>query len=477
MTATAPAEPPTTGAAPGHPCIGTGRRANLPAGPLADTRRVPYYVYVLSAGLALQFMSGEAGNFGFPIAPDRLLIPLGLVLFLMHPDRYRRSWRVQPVHLLLLVATLWCLASMIWFGTIQSQDARFGFWDSFGVMPFLLFATVPVIYETAARRKVLLVAMTLLGAYLGLISAFQGLQLESLIYPKYIIDPTFVHYGRAFGPSLQVGSNGLQLFACMVCAAILSTQVAGGLARWASRGVAILCAAGLLFTMTRSVWIGGVAGILAALWLNRRSRKLVVALVILVPIAVGGALIFDQALQEMVTTRLNDAQSEYDRLNLAQTALNIMQYRPFFGIGYYNFLNVEPDWFWQLDQTPVGFTGIEVHNVFLGHAAELGLPGLTVWLLGLITAAKGLLRRLPTGREQLMWRQAALGYVVCWFVMANLMPMTYALPASMLWVFLGIVQTPFDVGFSQPVAEPEATAEEQAALPSPRPQAGLVKVS
>ena len=440
-------------------------------------RRVPIYVYVLSAGLALQFMSGEAHNFGFPIAPDRLLIPLGIVLFWVHPDRFRRRWRVRPIHLLLIAATLWCLASMIWSGSFAFADARYGFWDSFGVMPFVLFATVPVIYETAERRKVLLVALTILGAYLGLISALQGLQLESLIYPRYIVDPEFVHFGRAFGPSLQVGSNGLQLFACMACAAILATRVAGRKARWASRGVAGLCAVGLLFTMTRSVWIGGAAGILAALWVNQRTRKLVLGLVVLVPVAVAAVLAVDQPLQEMVTSRLNDSESGYDRINLASTALHILQYRPFSGIGYYNFMNVQRDWFWQLDTTPVAFTGIEVHNVFLGHAVELGIPGLVLWLLGLMAAAKGLLRPLPANPERLLWRQAALGYLICWLVMAMLMPITYALPSSLLWIFLGIVLSPADVGFGDYRSHPSESDATRPAMSSARSEADYVGVS
>jgi putative inorganic carbon (HCO3(-)) transporter len=428
----------------------------LPAKPAhgevsGDEQRVPLYVHVLSIGLALQFMSGEASKFGLPIAPDRFLLPLGIVLFLIHPDRSTRSWKIQPIHLLLFGSAAWCFASLIWFGTIQSQDARFGFWDSYGVIPFVLFVTVPVIYETTERRRILLLALTVLGAYLGLIAAFQGLRLEFLIFPRYMVDPQSAHFGRAFGPSLQVGSNGLQLFACMVCAAILSTLVAGP-SRWASRGVAFLCAVGLFFTMTRSLWLGGIAGMLVALWPDRRTRKMVLALVLIVPIVIAAASLLDEALQQMVFARLNDAQSAFDRINASETALRILPFRPFFGVGYYNFWNVENDWFWQLDTTPVAATGIAVHNVFLGNAVELGIPGVTIWLLGLLEATKGLLRPLPRIPEQLLWRQAALGYFVCWFTAAMLMPITYALPTSLLWVFLGIVSIPADVGFGESLA-------------------------
>jgi O-antigen ligase len=365
---------------------------------------------------------------------------------------------------------------MIWFGTIQSAEVRFGYWDSYGVMPFLLFTIVPVIYETTERRKILLIAMTFLGAYLGLIAAFQGLRLESLLYPRYIVDSQFMHYGRAFGPSLQVGSNGLQLFACMTCATILSTQVAGR-ARWASLGVAVLCAAGLFFTMTRSVWIGGIAGILVALWLNRRTRKLILVSAIIVPVAVAGALAFDHTLQQMVLSRLNDAQSAYDRLNAGATALHILQYRPFFGVGYYNFWNVENDWFWQPDTAPIAQTGIEVHNVFLGLAVELGIPGATLWLLSLMGAAKGLVRRLPLKPEGLIWRQAALGYFVCWLTEAMLLPITYPLPSSMLWVFLGIVLTPADLGFGEYRADSSPGDDKRPAVVSQPSEADLVRES
>ncbi|MEP7368294.1 MAG: O-antigen ligase family protein [Dermatophilaceae bacterium] len=437
--------------------------AAVPAGDTgANPWRVPGYVYVLSIGLALQFMSGQASHFGLPMAPDRVLLPLGVILFLVHRDRSSRVWSVRPIHLLLLAAAVFCLSSMIWFGTVQSINARFGFWDSFGVMPFVLFAIAPVVYRSREHRRVLLVSLTILGAYLGLIAALQGLRLESLIFPRYIINAQSEHYGRAFGPSLQVGSNGLQLFACMVCAAILSTQVGGMVARWASRSVVALCAAGLFFTMTRSVWIGGIAGIVAALWLDRRTRKLILAAAVVVPLCLGAVLVLDQSIRDMVLSRMGDSQSAYDRLNADVTALRILPFHPVLGVGYYNFWNVENDWFWQLDTTPVATTRIAVHNVFLGDAVEIGIPGATVWFLGLMGAAKGLLRPLPVGPEKLMWRQAALGYFVCWFAQAMLMPITYPLPSSLLWVFLGIVLLPSDVGFSEPSAElsPELTTRD-----------------
>ncbi len=43
------------------------------------------------------------------------------------------------------------------------------------------------------------------------------------------------------------------------------------------------------------------------------------------------------------------------------------------------FLDVSTDWVRQADGYPITNVTIEVHNVFLGRAAELGIPGLVLW--------------------------------------------------------------------------------------------------
>ncbi len=82
--------------------------------------------------------------------------------------------------------------------------------------------------------------------------------------------------------------------------------------------------------------------------------------------------------------------------------------------------------------------GQGVHNVFLGNASELGIPGAVLWACGLVLAIGGaLVRRAPPELEP--WRIGLVALAAQWLIVANLTPLPWAFPTLVLWTWAGVV--------------------------------------
>ncbi len=405
-----------------------------------DSDRPAAYAWLIAMSIAGQAFAGSWGLYGSPVPLDRVLLAAGLLALAVHPNTRAPRWRLRPVHLLMVVAAAWCIGSMIWFGTSTDPTAIFALLDSFGIVPFLLWILAPVIFATAAHRGVLAAVLTWLGLYIGYVSVAQGLGLYGFVVPQTIVQPEHEHFERALGPSLQVASNGLALLACGTFAAVYAAQTRG----WRRLvGVLsfLLCAAGMLFTLTRSIWLAALVGALAVVLVERRLRA--PALGLGAVLALAGAALFAAvpAVGDAVSTRAETSRSVFDRFNANDAALRVVAARPLTGVGYQRFHEVQEQWVWQSPRYPITNVGIDVHNVVLGHAAELGIPGALLWITVLGWAVVGAVRG-PRDRALRPYRLAALAYGLGWVVVSMLAPIKYALPTSVLWVALGMISDP-----------------------------------
>ena len=201
------------------------------------------------------------------MAPDRLLMLLGFAaLALRDPSLGQRPYlRLTPTHAVLALAAAFALCSAVAAGTIGEVSALSQLFDRFGIVPFLLFAVGPLVFHGERQRRILLGTFLLLGAYLGLTALCQGLKLDALVFPKYILqlNPE-IQAGRARGPFIDSAINGLALFYCTVMAAIAAATFSRPWLRGAALAIAALCVVDLLFTQQRSVWIGALAASLCA---------------------------------------------------------------------------------------------------------------------------------------------------------------------------------------------------------------------
>jgi O-antigen ligase len=410
----------------------------------SDDRRVPTATVLLSLAIAAEIFSGNWGNFGAPPL-DRVLVVAGLIALVLGGVRAvsSRRLRLRPIHLLLVVVATYATASALAANTFSEADARFALLDRFGLLPFLMFALAPLVFGRPKQRQFLLAVLVVVGGYIGIVNFFELVGPRALVFPSYITNPAIgLHAGRARGPFVESVADGLSLYMCGVAAVI-------GLTIWRRRWVRIACVAvvalaalGIVLTLTRAVWIGATAGTLVAMLVVPRARRYVIPTILLGTLGVVVALAVVPGLSSKASNRLEDESPVWDRYNTNRAALRMAEARPIFGFGWQTFTTKGPDYMRQADTYPLTGAGLEVHNVFLSHAAELGLVGAALWAIALFSAIGGaIVRRGPP--ELQAWRVGLLAIFVAFLVVANFGPLSYAFPNLLLWTWAGIAGADF----------------------------------
>jgi putative inorganic carbon (hco3(-)) transporter len=415
---------------------------------------------LLVAALMLEMFSGNWGLMGIPIPLDRVAMAVALGALVLKGARNVGARRLvlRPLHLALLSALAWCAISGIIAGTITTSLGFYAFLDRFGLFPFLLFCLAPIFFGTKRQRNILLAALVGMGIYLGLTGCLEGIHLYKLLLPRYIANPNVgIHWGRARGPFLEATGDGFCIFVGMVAAAI-------GLRTWQSTRARFLCflaigadLGAVFFSLTRSVWGGAALGIVGTMLLTKKTRLLLIPLLVAGSIVVGGTLVASPTIRAEAFGRAESQAPVWDRQNTDLAALRIIKEKPIFGVGWENFMNVSPNYMLQQPDYPITGLDIEVHNVFLSHAAELGIPGLLLWLAGFFGALRwaflpalktALSKRDNPGKdppdsETKLWLAGGVAIVLCYFVIANSAPFSEPLPNALLWIWLGILAAPY----------------------------------
>jgi O-antigen ligase len=186
----------------------------------------------------------------------------------------------------------------------------------------------------------------------------------------------------------------------------------------------------------------------------------------LIPVVIGGAiavvatLSLVPGLHQRVVERSKEDRSVWVRENTSRAALHMIADRPITGFGWQRFQADSIPYFTQPPNYPMNGIGEGVHNVFLSHAAELGLPGAALWLCAFVLAIGGaLLRRGPPALRP--WRIALVAVALQWVIVACLTPLPWTFPTLVLWTWAGVASA----GAAQPArraAVSEATASSRA---------------
>lgn len=399
--------------------------------------------WLFSAAIALTVFSGNWRLLGFPtlVSPDRLMLVVAFVVFLLRdPSLGRRAYvRLTPTHAVLLVAAAFAICSALAAGTIGEVSTLSPLIDRFGLVPFLLFLAAPVAFAGEHQRRILLGTFLAVGAYLGLTALLEGIGLHALVFPRYIVAVSGeVQVGRARGPFGDAAINGIALFSCAVMAMVAYVAIPRTWVRRLAVAVAALCLFDLIFTQERSVWVGAIAAILCAAAAAPALRRRLAVAAALTALAIVAAFVLVPGLHQQTSERIGDRGTEWDRLNLNRAAENMIATRPLLGFGLNTFKDRSSAYFEQSPDFPLTNTGGELHNVFLSNAAELGLVGTSIWLLGLLLAVGGAI--VVRGPPELdPWRIGLLAVAVMWLVVANLVPMRQAFPNQALWLLAGVV--------------------------------------
>ena len=418
--------------------------APAPTPEVAPSRLHRAAVVLVTAGLLANTLAGNSWRLGLPVPPDRLLLAAGVLALCLDGTAWRAArprWR--PVHGLMVAMTAWTLWSALVHGSLLSSYGGFALLDRV-VLPYGFFVLAPVLFRSERDRSVLLRALVGLGLYLGTTAVLEVLGPHALVWPRYIMDPDAgILFGRARGPFVEAEADGLVLAACLFASGLATTRLSGGW-RVAAQLAVPLTALGTVLCLTRSIWLGVLLGLLLVVRQVPSLRRRL-------PAAAGGAvvvlvavLVAVPAAGDALVDRLTTERSVYDRQNTNAAALRIVRAHPLTGIGWMQYLDQSVDWVRQADSYPITNVTIEVHNVVLSRAAELGVPGAALWV-GSVLAGPGVAAaRRRRGGPREGWRLVLVGYGGVWAVCTMVSPLPYPLANNLLWLLAGLTMPTAD---------------------------------
>lgn len=323
----------------------------------------------------------------------------------------RRRQRLPAIGLMevfIALYILWNIGSMVaphLYGSNYPVDGT-----SLSVPRFILIgAAMPQIslllgiiaFGRERAIKVLLVIVMLFSAYSALVSILQ-FYAPSLVWPRYIVDATRWP-GRAVGVFNQPVVNGLVL--------VLGYLAAVLTASWATERrtlrimavmLAVACTVGIYLTHTRAAWLSFAIVVVLGILLARGWRKgfVFTFTVVVLAVAVNWSTFTSSDRDAGGVGSTNEV---YDRLNMIATSLWALREKPFFGwgIGRFAVVNTYHHQQWSPSIPWNRGYGLASHFDILGIAVELGLIGVSLWILAMAFIVKGSLRAakmLPDGR-------------------------------------------------------------------------------
>ncbi len=236
----------------------------------ARGRVIPLASLALCAGVVVGplFFSYQMG---MQLSIDRGAL---LLVLAMCVDRFWNSQLQLPtlkrVDVLLMMLVAWLLVSSLTTSSPPGTLPPFSRWLTFIAIPFAMYGIARIAPLSASDCRHLVSALIVLGIYLGVTGVMEVANLHSLVYPRYIVDPTNWEFlGRARGPLLNPTGNGVVLTVSFA-AALLRLVHASRLDQLRYGLATLIIGLGIVATLTRSVWIGGTLVVLCVSWIYYR---------------------------------------------------------------------------------------------------------------------------------------------------------------------------------------------------------------
>jgi O-antigen ligase len=334
------------------------------------------------------------------------------LLFSVHVSAGRISWVQRPDNFALLFLTLYLVGGR-WFSrqagtfgttaltitlllltTLAHLVALVGvqwFWLTWFARMFGIPLAMYVLLRRAALSprevRALLVMVAALGIYMAVVSLLEVGGLYGLIVPPWIASPSFnPTFGdaRIGGLEMQPEWNALNL-SLAFCVLLLLRIQQGGRARLGWIAGSVLCLLAIYFCYTRAAYLGLLLAGVPLFW--ERSAKAGVTLrrrVLFLTGAVSFVMFVLFFPSQVLQSRVADTSNVFFRLNVWAAALGMLTHHPLFGVGFGQFAAHMGSYVRDLGWIPAlgrYQTGTIAHNTFLSVAAELGLVGLTLYLL------------------------------------------------------------------------------------------------
>ncbi|GAY12249.1 O-antigen ligase [Pseudonocardia sp. N23] len=312
------------------------------------------------------------------------------------------------------------------------------------VMPFVLYVVARTVVVTEAAIRAVMWLVLALAAYSVAVSHMQFYGPTALVWPSYIVTSPGWE-GRAVGVFNQPVVNGLVLVLGFCAALFMVSHVMRRTTKVALVLLAAGCGYGVFLTHTRAIWLAFAVILVVGIVMPTRSRAgyLLTFGVCAVAIAANWSTFISS---DRADGGVGSANEVDDRLNIIETSLWAIREKPVFGWGIARFsvVNTYHHQQWSSDIPWLRGYGLSSHLNELGIAAELGLPGLALWLLVNVALMVGIVRawrRLPvdglTGRGLVLVAGGAYLTLVIAGITVDLR--FYDYPITIVMVLLGAV--------------------------------------
>ncbi|WP_285657291.1 O-antigen ligase family protein [Actinomycetospora sp. NBRC 106375] len=273
-------------------------------------------------------------------------------------------------------------------------------WIYTGVLlPFLVYVIAKSVIDDERGARWLLWTTVAMAAYSSWVSILQFHGPKSLVWPRYIVDaPNWE--GRANGIFNQPVVNGVILvIGFVVCLFLASRPGVKRSVQVVLYGLAAANAYSVYLTHTRAALLALIVVLGMGILLAPGWRRGFVAFTVLgmIGVAANASSIFSS---DRSDGGVGSSTEVYDRLNLMATAMRAMGEHPFVGIGLarFQFYNTDHHVAWSQDVPwDAGYAIISHENEF-GIGAELGIPGVLMWLAVIVAVVWMLwraMRELP----------------------------------------------------------------------------------
>jgi O-antigen ligase len=310
---------------------------------------------------------------------------------------------------------------------------------------FLPFAGFVLARQTLLDRRNItrfLWALAVFGLYLAITNVLWLTGPKNLVWPHDIFDPSVgAQVDRARGVFLNAAVTGYALIACFVA----TMHLARVNRRWRLPLVlsALLMIVAVGLTQTRSAWLAAALVVIFSAIVNRGFRRWYIVILIGVGLLVGVKW-SDFTSSDRAKGGVTSVNETQDRLNAFATGVWAIEQKPVFGWGLGTFPSINSVHHKAWKDTPWnrGY-GIFPHDTQVGTGAELGLVGLGLWLMiiiSMIIASGRAWRALP--RSGLISRGLASSFwcvFIAWAATASLIDIRlFAFANTVFFLFGGM---------------------------------------
>ncbi|MGQ9770507.1 MAG: O-antigen ligase family protein [Thermogutta sp.] len=353
-------------------------------------------VTTLFAGIIFGYPFWHTRSLGIPITCDRILLGcliLGTTLFIAKNGISFSKVTRGDLFLAVFLVYIAISASMTLLS--EGELKPLSRWLFFYLVPGILYFSVRQTAISHFGERAILWAIGCLGVYLSLIGVAEVLNLRFLVVPPYIVDGSAgsEFLGRARGPLLNPVVNGFLMTTAWAAWVLLGRSLSR---QWwpALTIVHWIMAAGIISTLTRSVWLGTFLGglLLGYQFVPKRYRPAWLATGVLglalMALVVKG--FFWEMKRDRDLSAAEAARSAQLRPVLAQVAWEMTKDHPLFGVGLAEYDRAKGKYLADPQASlPINQAkAYTQHNVFLSILVETGIVGLMAFLFLLAAWAR-----------------------------------------------------------------------------------------